>query len=627
MFLLLLTACGGGSSGDDSTNPVDTSDEDAGTSDDSTDSDTDDDEDADTGEDTDSDESTDDDDDADTDEDTDDGGGTDDDDDTDTDEDTDDEDTAVTDHEDDDDYTWDDGAVVIVTLNGDTAEINGSGAAVDGSVVTISSAGTYQFSGNLSDGMIKVDTADEDTVRLILSGVDITCSYQAPIQVLSAEKTVIVLADGSENDVTDGASYTFDDPEDDEPNAAVFSKDDLTLYGNGNLTVMANYNDGISSKDGLIINCGGTVTIDAVDDGIRGKDYLVVKDGNLVINADGDGLKSDNEEDDGTGYIKIEGGTVDVTTGADAIQAASDIWIADGTFDLTTGGGSSDTVSDSDSSAKGLKATGSLSITSGNFTISSADDCIHSNDTIDIEGGTFLLSSGDDGIHADVEIGIDYADLEITTSYEGIESALITINDGEFIIVSSDDGLNVAGGNDDSGNGGPGGPDDFMPSDSGALYINGGFFAITSVGDGIDANGSIEMTGGTVLVHGPTESGNSAIDYDRSFTISGGLLAAAGSSGMAMGPSSDSDQSYALLTFSTQQADTLIHVESESGASLLTFAPSKAYQSLAFSSPDLTRGQTYSLYFGGASTGAQTYGLCTDGTYSGGSQSGSFTAN
>ena len=587
IFLLLLTACGGGSSSDDSTDTVDTTDEDTSTSDESDDSDTSAEE-----------EETDDDD-----------------------------DTTVTDHEESDDYTWEEGDVVSVTLSGDTAEISGGGATVDGSVVTISSAGTYQFSGNLSDGMIKVDTEDEDTVRLILNGVNITCSYQAPIQVLSAEKTVLVLADGSENYVTDGSSYTFDDPDDDEPNAAIFSKDDLTLYGNGNLTVMASYNDGISSKDGLIIYCGGTVTIDAVDDGIRGKDYLVVKDANLVINADGDGLKSDNEADDGTGYITIQGGTLDITAGADGIQAASDIQIEDGTFDLVTGGGSSYTVSDSDSSAKGLKATAALSITSGSFTISSADDCIHSNDTIDIDGGTFLLSSGDDGIHADTEIEIDYADVEITTSYEGIESALITINDGEFIIVSSDDGLNVAGGNDDSANGGPGGEDDFASGGSEALYINGGFFAITSVGDGIDVNGSIEMTGGTVLVNGPTESGNGAIDYDSTFTISGGLLAAVGSSGMAMGPSSGSSQSYALITFSTQQADTLIHIESQSGGSLLTFAPSKAYQSLAFSSPDLTSGQTCNVYFGGSSTGTQTYGLYTDGTYSGGTQSGSFTAN
>lgn len=535
------------------------------------------------------------------------------------------EDTQIADHEDEDDYTWDDD-VVTVTLNGDSVAIDGSGATADGSVVTISSAGTYQFSGELNDGMVKVDTEDEDNVTLILDDVDITCSYQAPIQVLSAEKTVIVLAEGSENYITDGSSYTFDDPEEDEPNAALFSKDDLTLYGDGNLTVTASYNDGIAGKDGLIVRCGGTITIDAVDDGIRGKDYLVVNDGDLIIIAGGDGLKSDNDEDEGAGYIKIADGTFDITAGADGIQAASDVAIEEGTFYLTTGGGSDDTISDSDSSAKGIKASASIEITGGDFTISSADDCIHSNDTIEIDDGSFLLSSGDDAVHADSEIEIDGGEMEITRCYEGIESVLITINDGDFIIVSSDDGLNVAGGNDDSGNNGPG-QDDFNGSAGDALYINGGFFAITSAGDGIDVNGLIEMTGGTVLVHGPTSNGNGAIDYDDYFYISGGFLAAAGSSGMAVGPSTSSSQSSALLKFSTREAETLIHIESQSGESMLTFAPSKAYQSLAFSSPDLTSGATYNVYFGGTSTGTETEGLYTDGTYSGGTLAGSFTAN
>lgn len=591
MIFLFLAACGGGSSSDGST--------DTGVDSGDTDDNSDDSDDSDDGDDGDTD-------DGDTEED---------------------EDLDGSDHEDPEDYTWDDEDVVTVTLNGDSVHIDGSGATADGSVVTVSSAGTYQFVGDLSDGMVKVDTEDEGTVTLILNGVDLTCSYQAPIQVLSGEKTVIVLADGSENYITDGSSYTFDDPEEDEPNAAVFSKDDLTLYGDGDLTVTASYNDGIASKDGLMINCGGTVTIDTVDDGIRGKDYLVVKDGNLVVTADGDGLKSDNDEDDGAGYIKIEGGTFDITAGADAIQAASDVWIEEGTFELITGGGSSYTISDSDSSAKGIKASASISITGGDFTISSADDCIHSNDTIEIDGGSFLLSSGDDGIHADTQIEIDDADMEITDSYEGIESALITINEGNFIIVSSDDGLNVAGGNDGSARNGRPGQGDFNSSDGDALYINGGFFAITSTGDGIDVNGFIEMTGGTVLIHGPTANFNGAIDYDVSFTISGGLLVAAGSSHMAMGPSRNSSQNSALLTFNSRQAQTLIHIQSQSGADLLTFAPSKTYQSLAFSSPDLTSGQTYEVYLGGSSTGTKNYGLYSGGTYSGGTLTGSFTAN
>ena len=609
MVFLLLTACGGGSSADSSSDTDTVSEE---TTDEDTDS-------SDESEDDDSNTSDDsEDDDSDTSDDSGDG-------DTDSSDDGDDDDGDTSDDSGDDDTETTDAAATI-TMIGDSIIIDGSGATADGSVITISSAGTYWLTGDLNDGMVKVDTEDEETVTLVLDGVDIACSYQSPLQVLSAEKTVIVLADGSENLIADSENYTFDDPDEDEPNAAVYSKDDLVLNGDGNLTVVASYNDGIAGKDGLIIDCGGTVTIDAVDDGIRGKDYLTIENGTFMITADGDGLKSDNDEDDGAGTISIAGGTLDITAGGDAIQAASDVLIEGGIFSLSTGGGSSHTVDDSNSSAKGIKASASVVITSGNFTISSADDCIHANGTIDIVNGTFLLSSGDDGIHADTEIEIDDADMQITQSYEGIESARITINGGNFIIVASDDGLNVAGGNDGSSIGGRPGQGNFDSSDGDALYINGGYFAITSAGDGMDINGSIEMTGGTVLIHGPTSSADGAIDYDRSFTISGGFLAAAGSSGMAMGPSGGSSQSYARLTFSTRQADTLVHIESTSGESLLTFAPSTAYQSLVFSSTDLNAGQTYNLYFGGVSTGVEDNGLYTGGTYSGGTLSGSFTA-
>jgi len=183
-------------------------------------------------------------------------------------------DANASDHAESGDCTWDSANVTTITLNGDSISVDGPGVTVNGTIATITAGGDYLLGGTLNDGRMIVDSDDDLTVRLILNGVSITSSANAPISVDSAEKTVIVLADGSVNTVTDPASYTFENPADDEPNAAVFSKDDLSVCGGGSLTIHANYNDGLASKDGLVIN-GGNLSIHAVDDGIRGKDYIV----------------------------------------------------------------------------------------------------------------------------------------------------------------------------------------------------------------------------------------------------------------------------------------------------------------------------------------------------------------
>ena len=488
-------------------------------------------------------------------------------------------------------------AETFITLNGDSIDASGDGIKVDGSKATITAAGTYRISGALADGQIVVDTEDVEDVTLILDGVDIHNSTGAAIDVAAAEVAIIMLADGTENSVTDGESYVFDDPATDEPNAAIFSKADLTIAGSGSLAVNGNFNDGIASKDGLII-AGGAITVDAADDGIRGKDYLVVKDGAITVTAQGDGLKSDNEEDATKGYISIEAGVMNVTAaGGDAIQAQTDVAIAGGVFVLTAGGGSGSRV-DETTSAKGIKAGVNAVIEGGTFTIDSADDAIHSNGTLTVNGGQFDIATGDDGMHADAELTVNDGEFNITRSYEGIESAVITLNVGDFNLVSSDDGLNVAGGSDGSGmdpgiglggrpgrGGGPG-QDAFAATSNQVLRINGGRIAIDADGDGIDINGAVEMTGGVLIVHGPTQSMNGALDYDRSFTITGGYLIAAGSAGMAQVPDESSSQLSILMNFSSAvQAGTLVHLQSSDGAEIFTFAPTKAYQSAAFRRP------------------------------------------
>jgi hypothetical protein len=519
-------------------------------------------------------------------------------------------------HEDADDYNWDDSQAVIVKLQDNASTAGGSGVSISGNIVTITNAGYYSVSGTLTGGQLVINTDDKGTVKLLFNGINITYSSSSPVYVANAEKVVIKLADNTSNYITDGASYIFESGTD-EPNAALFSKADLTIYGGGSLVVKGSYNDGIGSKDGLII-AGGNITVTAADDGIRGKDYLIVKDGTISVTSGGDGLKSDNSEDAGKGYVSVEGGNIKIISTGDAIDGAKDIVINDGILNLTSGGGSSRTASSAVSS-KGLSGSVTVVINGGTAAISSADDAVHSNYSIEINGGELNISSGDDGIHADAVITINNGTINITKSYEGIESAAVIINDGEIHVTSSDDGINGAGGVDGSGG-------RFTQTGNYYLNINGGCIAVVATGDGLDINGSITMTGGTVLVHGPTNSANGALDYDTSFKITGGILVAAGSSGMAQAPGSGSEQYSVMVTFSKlKTANSIFHIQKSDGTDVITFAPSKTYQSIVISTPALINGAAYDVYLGGSSTGTAQDGLYTGGTYSGGTKSGSFT--
>ncbi len=537
--------------------------------------------------------------------------------------------------------TWDGGTATSIALNGEAISVEGSGAVAAGSSVTINAAGVYLLSGSLTDGQIVVDTESEEPVRLVLNGVDLASTSSAPISIVNADDAVIILAEGTENRVSDGTTYVFATAEEDEPNAAIFSRSDLTICGPGTLSVSGNYNDGIASKDGLVI-AGGTIFVGAVDDGIRGKDYLVIQDGVITVTAQGDGLKSDNAEDTTLGYVAIDAGTINVTSGGDAIQAESSVTIAGGVISLAAGGGSRGAsggwTTGSTEAAKGIQATVGIQIDGGTLTIDATDDALNANSSLVVNGGTLTLSSGDDGMHADTTLTINGGDIRITRSYEGIESAAITINGGTIHVVASDDGLNAAGGIAGSGMlmGGPGrggrgqggpGQDMFAASGDYHLIINGGYLAVDAGGDGLDSNGSFEMTGGIALVNGPTENMNGALDAG-SFTISGGLLVAAGSAGMAEAPGDASTQYSVLVNFSSPlQAGSLVQFRAGDGSAVLTFAPSKTYQSIVFSSPELVAGATYEVYVGGSVSGTATDSLISDGAYTSGELYTSFTVS
>lgn len=520
------------------------------------------------------------------------------------------------DHESDDDYVWDASSVTTIVLNGTSITVNGSGATANGSKVTIASAGNYSISGSLTNGQIVVDTDDAETVRLILKGVNVTNTSSSPVYVSDAKKVVVVLTEETENFLTDGTSYVFTSGED-EPNATLFSTADLSIFGTGTLSIDANYNDGIASKDGLIIK-SGTINVNAKDDGIRGKDYLIVHNGDVAITSGGDALKSDNEDDATQGYILIDDGSFHLTSAGDGLDAVTDVLIANSDFTIVSGGGSSSTLTTS--SAKGIKGIVDVVIDEGEFSINSADDALHANNTVRINGGTFSIATKDDAIHADKQLLVNGGNITITKSYEGLESAVITIADGEIHLTASDDGINGADGTTVSM--GPGGS-----SGSAKLSITGGYIYVNATGDGLDVNGSITMTNGVLIVNGPTANNNAPLDYDGTFVISGGFVLAAGSSGMAQIPGSSSTQNSVLIKFnSTQTAGQLVHVQSSTGTELFTFKPIKNYQSIAFSAPTLTK-QSYHLYVGGSDSYSAIDGLYESGGYSAGTKKTTFSVS
>ena len=285
----------------------------------------------------------------------------------------------------------------------------------------------------------------------------------------------------------------------------------------------------------------------------------------------------------------------------------------------------SSTSSDTDStSTKGIKSDGALYVNGGTFTINSADDSFHSNSDVTINDGTYTISSGDDGMHADSALLVNGGTITVTESYEGLEGLNVTINDGKIDITASDDGINAAGGNDQSGFGGMGGDGfkgmqapDAQKSDSASdtsqdtdtasedemwMVINGGYVHVLAGGDGLDSNGDLTINGGEVYVDGPSDNGNSAIDYGEksSFYINGGTVVAVGSSGMAEDVSSDSKQQVAFVKLDSQADAGDVILKDADGNEIISYTAQKKYDCVIISMADLQAGQTYTLSASGS---------------------------
>ena len=638
------------------------------------------------------------------------------------------------------DYELDDSfdrqSAASITLSGSIAQSNGSGVSINNATVTISKEGCYLISGELEDGQIIVDAGDSDKVQLVLDKASIHCSTGSAILVRNADKVKVTLAADSENELSDGTEYQTDD---DNPDAALFSKDDLVINGSGSLTVQGNYKHGIAGNDDLVIT-GGRLTVNSLSHALRGKDSVAILDGTFVLTSQKDGIQASNTEDSTKGWVQIDGGNFTIQSSGDGIQAETNLSIYDGSFTITSGGGAvngadhtenrgggfgrpggnrpdsangqtspemssqpaecgqtpsempsqpaeggqtpsempsqpaeggqtpsempsqpaegeqsssgnesdyselifdpddfddtSTDDSDTTVSTKGIKAGNALLIQQGTFVIDSADDAIHSNYSVTIDGGSFQLSSGDDGIHAEAYLNINGGTTTIAESYEGLEAAQIHISGGTTQVSSSDDGLNATGGSsfelvdgllvlkDISSSdteqtfGGRGGM--FEVEDNCDITISGGNLTVTtSNGDGIDSNGSLNVSGGTVLVFGSSSGGEGALDYTGSSSISGGTLVALGSSGMAQSMEPDDSHATLMVTWDeVQPAGTRLTLCTQQGEILCSLQSTNSFQTAVIGTDSLSAGQEVSLYTGGtvnSDSQLLTMGTLSDG--------------
>lgn len=422
-------------------------------------------------------------------------------------------------------YTSSNATLISFTDSAVTVDGKYSGYEIEGTDVSITAAGTYVFSGDCDDGSITVKKGVTG-VTLVLNGLTLTNADSAAITLNKTAEAALIAAAGSENTVADTVGAN-------DENAAVKVKSgaSLSLSGTGTLTACGNAKNGIKGASDAVITVDElTLNIEAADDGLSCDDELTIKGGRVNITAGGDAVKASPDTDDAEnpdttslGNVTISGGTITLDAANDGVQADGNLTISGGTFAVTANGGHTTSLTDDSASCKGLKAGKTLTVSGGMFTVDSEDDALHAND-VTVSGGTLTLASGDDAVHADNDlvIGVKGSSstsnpkIDITASYEGLEGTTVSVYSGEIDVAASDDGVNAA--NSDLGE----------RSNKYAIHIAGGDLYIDAGSDGLDSNNDITMTGGKVEVYGADAMMDAAIDYDGTFTLSGGTLFGAG---------------------------------------------------------------------------------------------------
>ncbi len=444
--------------------------------------------------------------------------------------------------------------------------IDGENAIIDGNNIIINAEGTYILSGEFNGHMIIVVAGASDKVQVVLNSCIISNDEGPAFYIKSADKVFITLAEGTANKISDGKEYTYTDDEND-VDAALFSKSDLTINGKGKLTVEGNCSHGIVSKDDLVIG-DGIYDITSAKKALNGKDCVKIYTCDMTINAGTDGIASNNDEDADRGFVYIQNGKINIKSGNDGIQAETVLKLDNPIITVCAGGGSInapervekhfgrggkgreaeaeanaeatksaeqasteatqsseetntkivEAAAESTESMKGLKAGKDILISGGEYIIDTVDDAVHANGSINIEGGSFKLKSGDDGVHADNTLNITGGHINIEKCYEGLEAYQVAISGGEIFVISSDDGVNASVGSE-NGSEEQGFVDSIKgflaPWLNGKFEITGGFLAVNTEGDGLDSNGVMTISGGKTYVAGPTSGGNDAFDCDH----------------------------------------------------------------------------------------------------------------
>ncbi len=453
--------------------------------------------------------------------------------------------------------------------------VSGNGYTISGTTLTISAAGVYRVKGSCTEGSIVISKS-LDNVILILDDLSLSSAGTAPIVVKKGSNVTIHL-DGTST-LTDNEDASTEDTNEDFEDAVIKVKSgsSVTFCGEGTLNVNGNAKNGIkgAAESTQIFN-GGTYNVNAANNGIAADGSVTINGGSFTLDTDNDAIKSVPDVDDtvSTGSVTINGGTFNITADGDGITAEDTLKITGGVFTIKTLGGYNDKTFNSDTmSCKGLKASGDresvendLIISGGSFDLNTADDAIHSDTNAEITGGTFKIYTGDDGVHADTLLDLGTSgglardpEFYIYSSYEGLESGTVNLYSGKYYVVSSDDGINAAGGSTNGTDNGRDGRDQFGPgfgprpgdqdnNNSGnySLNIYGGAVYVDALGDGLDSNGALNLTGGNISVFSMQSGGdNSPLDSDGTITLNGATVFAAGTNQMNENPSTSTSQSY-----------------------------------------------------------------------------------
>lgn len=502
------------------------------------------------------------------------------------------------------DLTWDSSSEVTIDLSNPTAT---DGVTVSDGVITITKAGNYRLSGTYS-GQVKVEAADSDMVRLILDNATITNSTGAAINVVEADEVVIYTASGSTNTVSDGSSYS--DTASGSPDAAIYSKSDLTLAGEGTLKVEGNYEEGIHTTDGLVI-ASGTLEVTAANTGIKGKDYVDILDGTVTVTATKDGIKATNDTDSNRGWVRLSGGTVNISAGDDGFKAERVLEISGGTLNITE-------------SNEGIEAQ-YINILDGTVNVTSSDDGINASYSTSSSSSTESTSSSTTQTSQTAQSNQTAQNTQSGQSAQG--NAAQGGQGGQppagGQAPSGNMGQPPAGGGGGMGGGMGGGGGTFEVVDA-TINIAGGTITVNANGDGIDSNGTATLSGGTLVVNGPFTGGNTSLDTNGDLLLNGTTVVAGNSGDMFEAPASSSTSGYVKLTnLSNVSSGTTIQVADSSGKVVANYKVTNSNTALILvSSANITKGQSYTVYTTTDSVDASSTSVASNAT-----SLGSFTAS